>query len=138
MFKSPAKALDAQGVAVVVEHLGEGASSINISSNITSLLPGESALYSGTKAAVDAITGVLANELAPRKSRVNAINPGYTQRKQSAKGRIYFIKIDTTPYPEHWLLNVFQVVLDHNERDIQLLHGFSTAEISRQPVQLAP
>lgn len=62
-----------------VKHLGEGASIINISSSITSLLPAESVLYSGTKAAIDAMTGVLANELAPRKIRVNAINPGYTE-----------------------------------------------------------
>ena len=38
--------------------------------------PPQSAVYSGTKGAVDAITGVLAKELGPRKIRVNAINPG--------------------------------------------------------------
>lgn len=57
-------------------HLGAGASIINISSNITSLLIPQSAIYSGTKGAVDAITGVLAKELGPRGIRVNAINPG--------------------------------------------------------------
>ena len=57
-------------------HLREGGSVINISSAVTSLLPPQSAVYTGTKGAVDAITGVLANELAPRKIRVNAINPG--------------------------------------------------------------
>jgi len=58
------------------KHLGEGASIINISSVVTSITPPASAVYSGTKGAVDAITGVLALELAPRKIRVNAINPG--------------------------------------------------------------
>ena len=58
-----------------VKHLGEGASIINISSVVTSITPPASAVYSG-KGAVDAITGVLALELAPRKIRVNAINPG--------------------------------------------------------------
>ncbi|MES2056064.1 MAG: glucose 1-dehydrogenase [Pseudomonadota bacterium] len=58
------------------KHLGEGGSVINISSAVTSLFPPESAVYTGTKGAVDAITGVLAVELAPRKIRVNAINPG--------------------------------------------------------------
>ena len=58
------------------KHLGEGGSIINISSVVTSLLPPQSAVYSGTKGAVDAITGVLAGELAPRKIRVNSINPG--------------------------------------------------------------
>jgi 3-oxoacyl-[acyl-carrier protein] reductase len=57
-------------------HLGQGASVINISSAVTSLLPPNSAVYSATKGAVDAITGVLANELGPRGIRVNAILPG--------------------------------------------------------------
>ena len=35
-----------------------------------------SAVYTGTKGAVDAITGVLAKELGPRGIRVNSINPG--------------------------------------------------------------
>jgi len=62
-----------------VPHLGEGASVINISSAVTSILMPESAVYTGTKGAVDAITGVLANELGPRKIRVNAINPGVVE-----------------------------------------------------------
>lgn len=61
------------------QHLGEGASVINISSAVTSLFPAASAVYTGTKGAVDAITGVLANELGPRKIRVNAINPGVVE-----------------------------------------------------------
>jgi 3-oxoacyl-[acyl-carrier protein] reductase len=61
------------------KHLGEGASVINISSAVTSLLPPQSAIYTGTKGAVDAITGVLAAELGPRKIRVNAINPGIVE-----------------------------------------------------------
>ncbi|KDB10257.1 3-oxoacyl-(acyl-carrier-protein) reductase [Burkholderia sp. lig30] len=59
-----------------VKHLGEGASIINVSSVVTTVTPPASAVYSGTKGAVDAITGVLARELGPRKIRVNAINPG--------------------------------------------------------------
>jgi 3-oxoacyl-[acyl-carrier protein] reductase len=62
-----------------VKHLGEGGSVINISSVVTSLLPPQSAIYTGTKGAVDAITGVLANELGSRKIRVNAINPGIVE-----------------------------------------------------------
>ncbi len=49
---------------------------INVSSGITTVTPPNTAVYAGTKGAVDAITGVLAKELAPRKIRVNAINPG--------------------------------------------------------------
>ena len=62
-----------------VKHLGEGASIINVSSVVTTLTPPTTAVYSGTKGAVDAITGVLARELGPRKIRVNAINPGVVE-----------------------------------------------------------
>ena len=61
------------------KHLGEGGSVINISSAVTSLLPPHSAVYTGTKGAVDAITGVLAKELGSRRIRVNAINPGIVE-----------------------------------------------------------
>src|SRR5580765_4979080 len=59
-----------------VKHLGEGASIINIGSAVSSLTPPNTAVYTGTKGAVDAITGVLAKELGPKKIRVNSINPG--------------------------------------------------------------
>ena len=59
-----------------VKYLGEGASIINIGSVASSLTPPNSAVYTGTKGAVDAITGVLAKELGPKKIRVNSINPG--------------------------------------------------------------
>jgi len=59
-----------------VKHLGEGASIINIGSGASRFTPPNSAVYSGTKGAVDAITGVLAKELGARKIRVNSINPG--------------------------------------------------------------
>lgn len=62
-----------------IKHLGEGASVINISSVVTSLRPPASSVYTGTKGAVDAITGVLAVELGARKIRVNAINPGIVE-----------------------------------------------------------
>jgi 3-oxoacyl-[acyl-carrier protein] reductase len=38
--------------------------------------PPNTSVYSGTKAAVNAITRSLALELGPRKVRVNAVNPG--------------------------------------------------------------
>ena len=57
-------------------HLGDGGTIINIGSGVTSLTPPMSAVYSATKGAVDAITGVLARELGPRGIRVNSINPG--------------------------------------------------------------
>lgn len=54
----------------------EGGSIINLSSVVSTLAPPNSAVYTGTKGAVDSITKTLANELGPRKIRVNAINPG--------------------------------------------------------------
>ena len=54
----------------------EGGSVINIGSAISSLRPANTAVYTATKGAVDAITGTLAKELAGRKIRVNSINPG--------------------------------------------------------------
>ena len=71
-----------------VPHLKDGASVINISSNITSVLVPQSAIYSGTKGALDAVTGVLANELAPRGIRVNAILPGYTETEGTGSAGI--------------------------------------------------
>jgi 3-oxoacyl-[acyl-carrier protein] reductase len=59
-----------------VKHLRAGASIINIGSAITSMTPGETAVYTASKGAVDAITGVFAKEFGARKIRVNSINPG--------------------------------------------------------------
>jgi 3-oxoacyl-[acyl-carrier protein] reductase len=60
-----------------VKHFGpEGGSVINIGSVASEDTPPMSVVYSATKGAVDAITGVLAKELGARKIRVNSINPG--------------------------------------------------------------
>lgn len=56
-----------------------GGSVINISSTITSLKMPASSVYTGTKSAVDSITSVLAKELAPRRIRVNSVNPGMVE-----------------------------------------------------------
>lgn len=55
---------------------GTVGSVINIGSVVSRMLPPASVIYSATKGAVDAVTGVLAKELGPRKIRVNSINPG--------------------------------------------------------------
>lgn len=59
-----------------VKYLPEGGSIINIGSVVSRLTPPGAAVYTGTKGAVDAITGSLSKELGPRKIRVNALNPG--------------------------------------------------------------
>ena len=70
-----------------VKHMGPaGGSVINIGSVASSILLPNSAVYAASKAAVDAITGVLAKELGPRKIRVNAINPGMIATEGSRAG----------------------------------------------------
>ena len=60
-----------------VKHFGlSGGSVINISSFAATSAPPNTSVYSATKAAVNAITRSLAQELGPRKIRVNAVNPG--------------------------------------------------------------
>jgi 3-oxoacyl-[acyl-carrier protein] reductase len=56
-----------------------GGSIINLSSVVSTLTPPNSAVYSATKAAVDAITNSLAKELGPRNIRVNAIRPSMVE-----------------------------------------------------------
>jgi 3-oxoacyl-[acyl-carrier protein] reductase len=65
------------------KHLGEGSSIINIGSAVSRTTPANSAVYTGTKAAIDGITGVLARELGPKKIRVNSINPGIVETEGS-------------------------------------------------------
>ena len=69
-----------------VKHLGEGGSIINIGSGVSRLTPANSAVYTGSKGALDAITGVLARELGPRKIRVNTINPGVVDTEGTQAG----------------------------------------------------
>jgi len=69
-----------------VKHLSEGGSIINIGSAVTRVTPPASAVYAGTKGAVDAITGVLARELGPKRIRVNAILPGVVETEGTVAG----------------------------------------------------
>jgi 3-oxoacyl-[acyl-carrier protein] reductase len=61
------------------KHMNDGGSVINIGSLVTRIVPEGSAVYTATKGAVDAITGVLSRELGPRQIRVNALNPGMVE-----------------------------------------------------------
>jgi 3-oxoacyl-[acyl-carrier protein] reductase len=69
-----------------VKYLGEGASIINIGSGVSRITPPNSAVYTASKGAVDAITGVLARELGPRKIRVNSLNPGMVETEGTHSG----------------------------------------------------
>jgi 3-oxoacyl-[acyl-carrier protein] reductase len=59
-----------------LKHISAGGSIINVGSVVSRVTPPASSVYTGTKGAVDAITGVLARELGPKNIRVNTINPG--------------------------------------------------------------
>ncbi len=54
----------------------KGGSIVNISSGVSTITPPNTAVYTATKGAVDAITLVLSKELAASKIRVNSVNPG--------------------------------------------------------------
>jgi 3-oxoacyl-[acyl-carrier protein] reductase len=57
---------------------GEG-SVLNIGSIVGHMPLGSAAVYSATKAAVDALTVALSKELGPRKIRVNSLDPGMVE-----------------------------------------------------------
>src|SRR5438105_8504076 len=63
-----------------VKYFGpSGGSIVNIGSVAATQAPPNGSVYSGTKAAVVAITRSLAQELGPRKIRVNAVSPGMVE-----------------------------------------------------------
>lgn len=78
-----------------VRHLGEGGSIVNIASAITHVNTPTAAVYAGTKGAVNAISGVLANELAPRKNRVNVVSPGFVVTEGSQAAGIVGSEMET-------------------------------------------
>lgn len=70
-----------------VKYFGSrGGSVINIGSTASRLTPPNSCVYTATKGAVDAVTGVLAKELGPRNIRVNSINPGFVETEGTHAG----------------------------------------------------
>ena len=70
------------------KHLREGGSVINISTAAVRLTPPGSSVYTATKAAVEAITGVLAKEFGPKKIRVNTVSPGMVDTEGTRAGEI--------------------------------------------------
>lgn len=62
-----------------VKLMGEGGSIINIGSIVGPMPAAQGSVYSASKAAVDAITISLSQELGPRRIRVNSLNPGMVE-----------------------------------------------------------
>ncbi len=69
-----------------VKHMSNGGSIINIGSAVSRLTPPNSVVYTASKGALDAVTGVLARELGPKKIRVNTINPGIVETEGTQTG----------------------------------------------------
>jgi len=73
-----------------LNHFGPtGGSVINIGSAASQTHPPDYSVYAGSKSALDAVTRVLAKELAPRKIRVNSINPGATLSEGTRAAGLY-------------------------------------------------
>lgn len=60
------------------KHLRDGGRIVNFSSSVTALLQPTYSIYAATKAAVEAMTSVLAKELRGRNITINAVAPGPT------------------------------------------------------------
>jgi len=67
--------------------LRDGGRIINLSSSVVGLLQPTYGVYAGTKAAVEAMTSVLAKELRGRNITVNAVAPGPTATDLFLKGK---------------------------------------------------
>jgi 3-oxoacyl-[acyl-carrier protein] reductase len=61
-----------------VKQMNGSGAIINVSSVAGTTPPPNASVYSATKGAVDVITRSLAQELGPRKIRINALSPGFT------------------------------------------------------------
>jgi len=69
-----------------VKHMSNGGSIINIGSAASRVTPPNSTVYTASKGALDAVTGVLSRELGPKKIRVNTINPGIIETEGTHAG----------------------------------------------------
>lgn len=62
-----------------IPELNDDASVVFLSSNTASMNAASSSIYSSGKAAVNAVMRIAAQELAPRRIRVNSVSPGPTE-----------------------------------------------------------
>ncbi len=76
-----------------VKHLKEGGSIINIGSAVTEVTPPNSSVYTGTKGAVDAITGVLSRELGRAEDSRERAESGNGGDRRDAHGGIHRVGI---------------------------------------------
>ena len=104
----------------------DGGSIINIGSGASrSYAPAYSA-YSACKAGLDAVTCVLAKELAPRKIRVNSVNPGATLSEGTKEAGLYGVGSDF----EQLLVSMTPLGRIGRPEDIARVVGFLASEES--------
>jgi len=72
----------------------DGGSIINIGSVASRTHSPGYSIYSASKAGLDAVTGVFAKELAPRRIRVNSVNPGATLSEGTKEAGLYGVGSD--------------------------------------------
>lgn len=72
----------------------QGGTIINIGSGASKMCPPGYSIYSASKSALDAITGVLSKELASRNIRVNSVNPGATLSEGTQAAGLYGVESD--------------------------------------------
>jgi 3-oxoacyl-[acyl-carrier protein] reductase len=75
------------GLREAAKRLSNGGRIINFSSSVVGLYQPTYAIYAATKAGVEAMTHVLANELRGRNITVNAVAPGPTATELFLKGK---------------------------------------------------
>jgi len=74
-------------IQAAVKQFGDrGGSIINVGSAVSRSPGPQTVVYSATKHALDGITAVLAQELGPRKIRVNSVNPGPVETEGTHAG----------------------------------------------------
>lgn len=80
-------------LAVIRESLDyfspHGGSIVNVGSGASQMCPPGYSIYAASKSALDAVTRVLARELAPRGIRVNSVNPGATLSEGTKSAGLY-------------------------------------------------
>ncbi|MCM2400322.1 SDR family oxidoreductase [Rhizobium sp. S153] len=76
-----------RGVREATQRLREGGRIVNFSSSVVGLYQPAYGVYAATKAAVEAITHILAKELGPKGITVNAVAPGPVETELFMKGK---------------------------------------------------
>lgn len=76
-----------RGVREAAQRLRQGGRIVNFSSSVVGLYQPTYGVYAATKAAVEAITHILAKELGPKGITVNAVAPGPVETELFMKGK---------------------------------------------------